>query len=372
MKGRALLTINLKDIKMSRSDKENRDISNGLSCPLPILDYDTVQLAHGAGGRLMADLINNVFVKIFDNDILSQMEDQATLKTIDAEIVFTTDSFVVDPIFFPGGNIGDLAVNGTVNDLCMNGGQPMYLSAGFIIEEGLMIADLITIVMSMRESANKAGIKIVTGDTKVVNKGSCDKIFINTSGVGCARKNISISASNLKVGDQIIISGTIADHGMAIMTSRKGLSFVNNIISDTSQLSSLVNLMLNTTSQIHAMRDPTRGGVAATLDEFAKKSDVGIKLNNNKIPIKDEVNAACEILGIDPLFVANEGKLIAVVSPEIAEKLVEVMRTHEFGRDAQIIGEVVHDHPGIVTKKTILGVEQIIDLPFGEQLPRIC
>jgi len=357
---------------MANKNNESNKIPLGFSCPLPIMEHDTVQLAHGAGGRLMSDLINKMFIELFDNEILNKMEDQATLKDLEGDLVFTTDSFVVDPIFFPGGDIGELAVNGTVNDLCMNGAEPLYLSCGFIIEEGLKIEDLFKIALSMKFAAEKAGVKIVTGDTKVVNKGSCDKLFINTSGIGRLRKNVNISASNLKIGDKIIISGTIADHGMSIMTVRERLSFVNKISSDTSPLNSLVDKMLGTTNKISAMRDPTRGGVIATLDEFAKKSKVGIKLNVENILIKPEVNSACEILGIDPLFVANEGKLVAVVPTEVADVLVKSMQEHENGRNAAIIGEVVDDHHGMVVKKTLLGTEQIVDLPYGDQLPRIC
>lgn len=351
---------------------KNIDLSQGFNCPLPISNYETVQLAHGSGGRLMAELIDKVFINTFKNETLEKMEDQATLTVGKQNIVFTTDSFVVDPIFFPGGNIGELAVNGTVNDICMNGAVPKWLSASFIIEEGLPIETLNKIVISMREAAEKANVKIVTGDTKVVNKGTCDKVFINTAGIGIANPNLKISASNLKAGDAVIISGTLADHGMAIMTSRKGLSFQNTIQSDCAALNSLVELMTEFTSEIHAMRDPTRGGVAATLTEFAAQSNIGIKIYNNKLPVKENVKGACEILGIDPLFVANEGKLIAVLPKSIAIELVEKMKTHPLGKDAEIIGEVVESHSKIVVKKTMLGIEQVVDLPLGEQLPRIC
>ncbi len=354
--------------------KENNklNLTNGFNCPLPITNYDTIQLAHGSGGRLMSELIDKVFISTFNNDVLNKMEDQATLKVGDNRIVFTTDSFVIDPVFFPGGNIGELAVNGTVNDISMNGARPLWLSAGFIIEEGFPIEDLNKIVLSMRSAADKAGVNIVTGDTKVVNKGSCDKIFINTAGIGVIEKNLNISSSNLKPGDKIIVSGTIADHGMAIMTSRKGLSFENRIESDCAALNDLVNEITDATQNIHAMRDPTRGGVAATLNEFAQQSKVGIKIFIDKIPVKPNVAGACEILGIDPLYVANEGKLVLVIDREEAEKVISVLRKHPLGKDAQIIGEVVEEHPGVVVKKTILGVEHIIDMPLGEQLPRIC
>ncbi|GBD91516.1 hydrogenase isoenzymes formation protein HypE [bacterium BMS3Abin04] len=355
---------------MKQESKLN--LSNGFNCPLPLTNYDTVQLAHGSGGKLMSELIDKIFISTFNNKILNKMEDQATLEIGKNKIVFTTDSFVVDPIFFPGGDIGELAVNGTVNDLCMCGAKPTWLSAGFIIEEGFPIEELNKIVLSMRIAADKAGVQIVTGDTKVVNKNSCDKIFINTAGIGLLEKNLTISASNLKPGDSIIVSGTIADHGMAIMTSRKGLSFENTIQSDCASLNELVDLITNVTANVHAMRDPTRGGVAAVLNEFAKQSEVGIKIFSDKIPVKPDVNGACEILGIDPLYVANEGKLVVVLPKEEVSVLLAEMKRHPLGTDAEIIGEVVGDHPGIVVKKTLLGVEHIVDLPLGEQLPRIC
>lgn len=358
---------------MAKNNETNKiDLSGGFTCPLPITDYDTIQLAHGSGGRMMAELIDKMIVEIFKNDILDKMEDQATLQIESTRITFTTDSFVVDPIFFPGGNIGELAVNGTVNDLCMNGAVPKYISVSLILEEGLPLNDLHKILLSIRNSADKAGVSIVTGDTKVVNKDSCDKIFINTSGVGEIKSALEISASNLQPGDKVIVSGTIADHGMAIMTTREGLSFESTIESDTAALNDLVKLILETSKNIHAMRDPTRGGVAATLNEFAKQSKVGIKIYADNIPIKDNVKGACEILGIDPLFVANEGKLIAIVKSDDAEQILSTMKNNPLGKDAAIIGEVVKDHPGLVTKETLLGVEQIVDLPLGEQLPRIC
>lgn len=354
-------------------DNANKiDLSKGFTCPLPITEYDTIQLAHGSGGRMMADLIDKMIINIFGNDTLNKMEDQATLRIDSNKIAFTTDSFVVDPIFFPGGNIGELAVNGTVNDLCMNGAIPKYISIALILEEGFPLNDLHTILLSIRNSADNAGVSIVTGDTKVVNKGSCDKIFINSSGVGEINSELNISASNLQPGDKVIVSGTIADHGMAIMTTREGLSFESTIESDTAALNDLVKQMLKTSTEIHAMRDPTRGGVAATLNEFVTQSKIGIKIYADKIPVKDNVKGACEILGIDPLFVANEGKLIAVVRGEDAEQILSAMKNHPLGKDAAIIGEVVEDHPGLVTKETLLGVEQIVDLPLGEQLPRIC
>ena len=342
------------------------------SCPMPIMEHDTIQLAHGSGGKLSADLISGLFLPLLGNDILNLLEDQAILQVPAGRLAFTTDSFVVDPIFFPGGNIGDLAINGTVNDICMSGAQPLCLSAAFIIEEGLAIKDLHRIVSAMAEAAEQAQVTIVTGDTKVVDKGSCDKIFINTTGIGCVPGDVTISAGSIQAGDKIIISGTIADHGMAIMTSREGLSFETRITSDSAALNSLVACMLEASTAIRAMRDPTRGGVATTLNEFARSSQIGITLYAEQIPLLPEVRGACEILGIDPLYVANEGKLITIAPPEEAKKILAAMRLHPLGRQAAIIGEAVSDHPGMVTMETGLGASRIVDMPVGEQLPRIC
>ncbi len=342
------------------------------SCPLPKTDYQTIQMAHGAGGRLSADLIDRVFLPVLGNNTLNQLEDQARLQFEGQRLAFTTDSFVVSPIFFPGGNIGELAVNGTVNDLAMSGAVPRVLSVGFILEEGLPIADLHEILVSMRRALDRAGVQIVTGDTKVVNKGSCDKIFINTSGIGVIPQDVENSAHRIQPGDRIILSGSIADHGMAILSVREGLSFESTIESDTAALNHLVQVMLGVSKQIHAMRDPTRGGLATTLNELAQASKVGFKLDEEKIPIKPEVRSACEILGIDPLYVANEGKLVAMVPDNVAEPMVEAMRSLPEGKDAVIIGQAVEEHPGKVVMKNIYGVERIIDMPVGEQLPRIC
>lgn len=345
---------------------------DSLACPLPKMDYDTIQLAHGAGGKLSSDLIEKIFIPRFGNETLDKMEDQAILNIPKGQIAFTTDSFVVDPIFFPGGNIGELAINGTVNDVAMSGAKPLYLSVGFILEEGLSLEILHKIVLSMEIAAKQAGIQIVTGDTKVVNKGSCDKLFINTSGIGIVPNNVNISANRLSLGDKIIVSGTVADHGMAVMTVREGLSFQSQIKSDTAALNGLVDTMLNVSNDIHAMRDPTRGGVATTLNEFAKQSNVGIQLYADSVPVRPEVKGACEVLGIDPLYVANEGKLIAILPGAVANEMVNKMRSHKFGKDATIIGEVTENNPGIVVQQTGLGANRIVDMPIGEQLPRIC
>ncbi|MAG21663.1 MAG: hydrogenase expression/formation protein HypE [Candidatus Marinimicrobia bacterium] len=347
------------------------DIEN-LSCPLPIMDHDTVQLAHGAGGKLSSQLIEMLFLSRFSNKTLDALEDQAVLEFPGKRLSFSTDTFVVDPIFFPGGTIGELAINGTVNDVAMCGAEPLYLSVGFILEEGLPMELLHRILVSMEAAAKKANITIVTGDTKVVNKGSADKIFINTTGIGVLNHDLNLSAGNLLEGDKIILSGTLADHGMAVMTSREGLSFQTQVKSDTAALNGLVKSMLKTSDEIHAMRDPTRGGAATTLNEFAGQSSLGIEIYGEKIPVRPEVQGACEVLGIDPLYVANEGKLIAVVAPQAAKSVLATMQKHEFGKDAVIIGEVVSGHPGIVTMKTGLGAQRIVDMPVGEQLPRIC
>ncbi len=341
-------------------------------CPSPILQHETVQMAHGAGGRLSQTLMQRVFMPHLHNVFLDLLDDQAKLDLPGGRTAFTTDTYVVSPVFFPGGNIGELAVNGTVNDLAVGGAVPMYLSAGFVLEEGFSLVELETIVRSMAEAARKAGVMIVTGDTKVVGKGQCDKIFINTSGVGTVRKGVNLSCRNLKPGDSIILSGTVGDHGMAIMTSREGLSFQSRISSDCAALNSMIAAVLDAVPAVHAMRDPTRGGVAATLNELAGSSSVGIEITETTIPVKPDVRGACELLGIDPLHVANEGKLVFAVAPEDAKTVVDVLRSFEPGRDAVIIGSVVNDHPGMVVMRTAFGSRRIIDLPLGEQLPRIC
>ncbi len=342
------------------------------SCPLPKLNYDTIQLAHGSGGRLSAELIEAMFLPCFGNETLNQMEDQATFAVPEGRLAFSTDTFVVSPIFFPGGDIGDLAVNGTVNDVAMSGAIPKYLSIGFVLEEGLPIAELQTIVESVRRAAHQAGVRIVTGDTKVVEKGSCDKLFINTSGIGFIPPETHFGASRIRTGDKIILSGTIADHGMAILTKRKGLSFQSGMESDTAALNGLIQTMMESGGIIHALRDPTRGGVATTLNEFATQSGLGIRVYEETIPVKETVRGACEILGIDPLYVANEGKLIASVAADSADSVLEAMRQHPLGAQAAIIGTVTDSHPQKVVMENQYGAERIIDMPIGEQLPRIC
>jgi len=341
-------------------------------CPLPLTSHATVQLAHGSGGRMSAELVAKFFQPRFTNPILDRLEDQAVLPRPNGRLAFSTDTFVVDPLFFPGGSIGDLAVNGTVNDVCMCGATPQYLSAGFVLEEGLPLETLHRILIDMEKAARQAGVAVVTGDTKVVPRGSCDKIFINTSGLGLVPDGLELTAAALKVGDKIIISGTVADHGMAVMTCRQGLSFQSGITSDTAALNGLVREMLQVSWGIRAMRDPTRGGLAAILNEFAAASGKGLVVEREQVPLRSEVAAACEILGIDPLNVANEGKLVVFVAPDAAENLLAIMRRHPQGREATVIGEVVGAHPSLVAVKNGLGTLQILEMPLGEQLPRIC
>jgi len=342
------------------------------TCPLPIMDYETIQLAHGSGGRLSAELVSRFFLPRFGNETLNRLEDQAVVDFPPGLLALTTDSFVVDPLFFPGGDIGDLAINGTVNDVCMSGATPLYLAAAFILEEGLPMTTLHRVLLSMEKAAKTAGVQIVTGDTKVVNRGCCDKLFITTTGVGRVPEGVHISAANLQIGDKVILSGTIADHGMAILTSREGLSFASRVQSDTAALNGLVAQMLLASPAIHAMRDPTRGGLATTLNEFAASSKVGIMLEEAAIPVRPEVRGACEVLGIDPMYVANEGKLVAVVPAQATDKILAAMRSHPLGHEAAIIGEVVAGNPGMVAMRTALGAQRIVDMPVGEQLPRIC
>ncbi len=341
------------------------------SCPLPITERKTVVMGHGSGGRLSAQLIRDLFLPAFDNPCLRRLDDQAVFEISGARLAFTTDSFVVTPLFFPGGDIGKLAVHGTVNDLAMSGARPLYLSSAFIMEEGLALDELARVTASMAEAAAAAGVQIVTGDTKVVNRGSADKLFINTSGIGLVPPGVSISASNARPGDVILLSGTIGDHGMAVMSRREGLEFEGAILSDTAPLHNLVEAML-AAGEVHALRDPTRGGLATTLCEIAGAAGVGVEIEAARIFVREPVRAACEILGLDPLFVANEGKLAAFVAPESAEAVLEAMRRTPGGSDAAVIGRAVEDHPRMVLLKTEIGGTRILDLPFSEQLPRIC
>jgi hydrogenase expression/formation protein HypE len=342
-----------------------------LACPVPLTDRKTIVLGHGSGGRLTAQLVHDLFLPAFDNEYLRKLDDQAVLDLGAARIAFTTDSFVVTPLFFPGGDIGKLAVHGTVNDLAMSGARPLALSAAFILEEGLPLEDLARVTASMAQAAQAAGVRIVTGDTKVVNKGSADKLFINTAGIGLVPDGVNISASNAQPGDQIILSGTIGDHGMAVFTRRENLELESTIASDTAPLDELVQAML-AAGEIHALRDPTRGGLATSLHEIAGSAHVGVEIHATRIAVREDVRAACEILGMDPLYVANEGKLVAFVAAGAANAIVEAMRRRPDGREAAIIGQATATHPGMVLLKTEIGGSRILDLPFSEQLPRIC
>jgi len=347
-------------------------------CPIPIFDHKQIVLGHGSGGKLTAELIDKIFRPAFTNPILDKLDDQAVVTIGGARLAFTTDSFVVTPIFFPGGDIGRLAVHGTVNDLAMSGARPLYLSAAFILEEGLAIDDLCRVVESMRAAALQSGVQFVTGDTKVVNRGKGDQIFITTTGIGVIEGDLNISAERARPGDKILLSGFIGDHGMTIMSQRENLEFESAIESDCASLHGLVAAMLASPeangdrSFLHCLRDPTRGGVATTLNEIAKTAGVGMLLLEQSIPVRESVKGACEVLGLDPLYVANEGKLLAIVAPEMAETVLLAMRAHEHGRDAVLIGEVVGEHPGMVLMKTEIGGTRVLDVMFGEQLPRIC
>jgi hydrogenase expression/formation protein HypE len=348
-----------------------------LTCPTPRSQLEHVLLGHGSGGRMTADLIRQIFLPHLGNEILAALEDQATIRFggingSSHRLALTTDSFVVRPIFFPGGDIGRLAVHGTINDLAVGGAQPLCLSAAFILEEGLRLEDLERIVRSMRAACDEAGVSLVTADTKVVDRGKGDQIFITTTGLGLVPEGRKLSIHSARPGDQILVSGTIGDHGIAIMSVREGIEFQTVLESDTAPLVSLTEALLAAGPKIRAMRDPTRGGLSSALHELAAASQVGVKLTESAIPLRDEVRAACELLGLDPLYVASEGKLIAVVAPDDAERALAVMRSHPLGKNAAIVGEVVAEHPGMVTIRSSLGRERIVTMLAAEQLPRIC
>ncbi len=332
---------------------------------------DTILLAHGSGGKLSHDLVEKKFLPFLANPALNKLDDSAIFEA-SGRLAFTTDSYVVNPIFFPGGDIGKLAVCGTVNDLAMSGAKPLYLSLSAIIEEGFSLGELEQVMQSIKTAAAEAEVSIITGDTKVVNRGQADKLFITTSGIGVIPLGIDISGANAKAGDKVILSGTIGDHGIAIMSQREGLRFSVPVESDCAPLNKLVSQMLEASSRIHCLRDPTRGGLATTLNELAQQSKVGIVVQETKIPVKEEVKAACELLGFDPIYVANEGKLVAIVAPEDADKVLARMKQNNYGKDAAIIGEVINEHPSRVIIKTKLGPSRIIDMLSGELLPRIC
>jgi hydrogenase expression/formation protein HypE len=352
---------------------EQFDISSW-SCPLPLQNYPTIVMGHGSGGKMMSDLIRHMFLPLLDNEALNQLGDAAVLDiNPDApRLAFSTDSFVVHPLIFPGGNIGDLAVYGTVNDVAMTGAKPLYLSAGFILEEGLPMETLGQITTAFAAAAEKADVQVVTGDTKVVDKGHGDGLFINTTGIGLISPGVHIAPDIAQVGDAVIVSGTVGDHGMAIMSVREGLEFETIIRSDTAPLHELVETMLAASLDINCLRDATRGGLAAALNELAKSSQMGISFEEGRVPLQPAVKAACEMLGMDPLYVANEGKLVAIVKGEVADEVLAAMQSHPLGQEATIIGRVVSEHPGMVVSKTGIGGSRVVDLPAGELLPRIC
>jgi hydrogenase expression/formation protein HypE len=351
---------------------EPPDFSNW-SCPIPLRDYPAIVMGHGGGGKLSAELVEHLFLPAFRNDALANLGDASIVPLAGQRLAISTDSFVVRPLFFPGGSIGDLAVNGTVNDLAVSGARPLYLTVGMILEEGLPIASLARIANDMAKAAQTAGVQIVTGDTKVVEKGHGDGCYVNTAGVGLVSVDTDIGPTRAKPGDIILVSGTIGDHGTAIMSVREGLEFQTTIRSDTAALNYLIERLLKAGgSAIHVMRDPTRGGVASSLNEISLASNVGVVLEEKAFPVRSEVRAACELLGLDPIFVANEGKVLVFVADSRAAAVLEAMRSDPLGRDSAIIGKVVDQHPGMVVAHTSIGASRVVAMQIGEQLPRIC
>jgi hydrogenase expression/formation protein HypE len=343
----------------------------GWTCPLELRDYPSIVIGHGGGGKLSSELVEHLFVPAFRNSALENLGDASILPAMGERLAFSTDSFVVRPLFFPGGSIGDLAVNGTVNDLAMSGAKPLYLSAGFILEEGFRLKLLGGIVERMAAAARRAGVLIVTGDTKVVERGHGDGVYINTAGIGLVPAGVDIGPAKARPGDVVIVSGTIGDHGMAIMSVREGLEFDTVIESDSAPLHELAASIL-AAGEVHVMRDPTRGGVASTLNEIAASSRVGVLLDEASIPVQPDVQSACDLLGMDPIYVANEGKLIAIVTAGSADAVLAAMRAQERGTSAAIIGRIVAEHPGLLVAKTGIGGARVIPMQLGEQLPRIC
>lgn len=343
-----------------------------MNCPVPLADAERVLLGHGSGGKLSGDLIRDVFLAAFQNPALACLDDQAIVSINGLCLAFTTDSFVVKPLFFPGGDIGSLAVHGTVNDLAMGGAQPLCLSVAFIIEEGFPMESLRRVTASLQRAAANAGVQVVTGDTKVVEKGSGDGVFINTSGLGVVPDGVRLSADQARPGDRVLLSGPIGEHGIAILAQREGLEFETDLASDSAALHTLVAAMLSTGSGIRCMRDPTRGGVSSALNEIAARSRVGIEIDERAIPVREEVKGACELLGFDPLYVANEGKLVAIVAPDAADRVLAAMRQHPLAPQAAIIGSVTAAHVGMVIMRTVVGPTRIVDMLAGDQLPRIC
>ncbi len=333
---------------------------------------DTIGLDHGSGGKVAHRLTTELLLPMFDNPMLARLDDGAVFDVASGRLAFSTDTFVVDPIFFPGGDIGELAVNGTVNDVAMCGAEPRYLSMGLILEEGFPIADLKRVLAGVRRALDRAGVQLITGDTKVVPRGAADKIFINTSGIGVIPPGVTVGGRGARPGDRVILSGTMADHGITVLTQREGMRFESDIRSDTAPLHNMVKGILAASGNVHVLRDPTRGGVGTTLNEIAGQSGVGIRLYEERLPVKKEVAGVCELLGFDPLYLANEGKLLCFVAPEEADAVLAAIRQDPAGGAAVIIGEAVADHPGRVVLRTRIGGERIVDMLTGEQLPRIC
>ena len=355
------------------SDGEPREPWAGLQCPVPRSAYPSVLLAHGGGGRLTQQLIEQVFLEAFRNPALEPLHDGAVLEIAGARVAISTDSFVVRPLFFPGGDIGSLAVHGTVNDLAMCGARPVALAAGFILEEGLPMADLTRIVSSMRVAAEAVGVPIVTGDTKVVDRGKGDGVFVHTTGIGLVPPGIDLSPRAARPGDAVLLSGSLAEHGIAVLSVREGLEFETSVVSDSAPLHDLAARILEVGgTALRVLRDPTRGGVASALNEIAAQSGVGMRLDEASVPVREEVRGACEILGFDPLYVANEGKCLAIVAPSAASAVLRAMREHPLGRDAAIVGTVLSEHPGRVFLRSRVGGTRVVDMLSGEQLPRIC
>ncbi|MGQ0464909.1 MAG: hydrogenase expression/formation protein HypE [Sporichthyaceae bacterium] len=342
------------------------------SCPLPLRDSPTVVMGHGGGGQLSAELVEHLFLPAFAGEAAGPLADSAVVHLGGARIAFSTDSYVVRPLFFPGGSIGDLAINGTVNDLACSGAVPAYLSCGFVLEEGVEVAVVGAVAEAMGAAARAAGVRVVTGDTKVVDAGHGDQIYVNTAGIGLVPDGVDIRPDRAAAGDVVIVSGDIGSHGIAITSVREGLRFGTDIVSDTAPLHGLVAAMLAATRDLHALRDPTRGGLGTALNEIAAAAQVGIRLEESAIPVPSDVASACALLGLDPLYVANEGKLVAFVAPEHADAVLAAMRAHPRGTGARVIGECVSDHAGMVVARTTFGATRVVDLPLGEQLPRIC
>jgi hydrogenase expression/formation protein HypE len=358
---------------LSNSKQNSAPDFSGWSCPLPLADYPSIVMGHGSGGKLGNELVEHLFLPAFRNPELENLGDAAVLDLGGSRLAMSTDSFVVQPLFFPGGSIGELAVNGTVNDLAVSGAEPRFLSASFILEEGFPLAQLAAIVEAMAQAAATAGVKIVTGDTKVVERGHGDGCYINTAGVGLLRPGITVGPHRAQPGDAILVSGTIGDHGMAIMSVREGLEFESEIRSDCAALNGMIaDVLAAASAAVHAMRDPTRGGLASTLNEIAQSSGVGIEIDEPSLPVRPQVQSACELLGLDPVYVANEGKAVFFVAPEAAERILAVLRAHPLGRDAARIGRVTAEHKRMLVARTAMGANRVIPTQIGEQLPRIC